>query len=184
MTGPYSNTTWFYITFNASVGGICSGTLTNEANVTVKGVSSGDYAYDNDTANVTAIALNPSIMVTKQANVTTATIGDTINYTYTVTNNGDVTLTTVQVTDNNITGSITLNATTLAPGEWAIGYLEHIVTESDLPGPINNTANASGQDPLTNMVYDEAKESVTLTYGASIMVTKQANVTTATIGDT
>src|SRR5690606_4923298 len=47
--------------------------------------------------------------------------GNTVTYTFTVTNIGNVTMTGVSVTDPKITGAITLDATELAPGEVATG---------------------------------------------------------------
>src|SRR5690606_7768040 len=43
--------------------------------------------------------------------------GNTIEYTFTVTNTGNVTMTGITVDDPKITGAITLDVTELAPGE-------------------------------------------------------------------
>jgi uncharacterized repeat protein (TIGR01451 family) len=56
------------------------------------------------------VEYNPCIDIGKEADVESAGIGDTITYTYTVTNCGDVTLTDVYVEDDML-GSIYLEDT-------------------------------------------------------------------------
>lgn len=53
----------------------------------------------SDTVSVSAC---PSISITKSANVETANPGDTVTYTFSVTNTGDVELTNVTVTDSKL----------------------------------------------------------------------------------
>src|SRR5690606_28762232 len=50
-----------------------------------------------------------------------STDGNTVEYTFTVTNTGNVTMTGVSVTDPKITDPIVLEETTLAPGESTTG---------------------------------------------------------------
>ena len=76
-------------------------------------------------------------------------IGDTVNYNIRVTNTGDVTLHNVTVVDAKL--GIDQNVGTLAPGAFVdVAGSYGPVTESDLPGPIENTASAdSGEtDPI------------------------------------
>jgi len=75
--------------------------------------------------------------------VAEAEIGAEIIYTYTVTNTGDVALTGVSVMDDKL-DVITLAKTNLAPGESTIGTSTYTVQPSDLPGPLQNTATATG----------------------------------------
>jgi len=142
----------------------------------------GGTVTDTDTETVT-ITYTAYINIDKQANVATATIGQTITYTYTVTNCGDVTLTGVTVVDDKL-GSITLGTTTLSPGQTTQGTATHTVTAGDLPGPIVNTATATGATPTGGTVTDTDTTSVSLTYNPCINIDKQANVATATIGQT
>ncbi|MEM2583328.1 MAG: hypothetical protein QW519_03065, partial [Candidatus Thermoplasmatota archaeon] len=88
LTGPFSNSTWFYITFNATAVG--SGNLTNIAKVTAEGNKSHILVYKEDYAYVRVI--NPSLQLTKIANKSTANVGETITYTYYVNNTGDTTI--------------------------------------------------------------------------------------------
>ncbi|MFQ5399230.1 MAG: multicopper oxidase domain-containing protein [Anaerolineae bacterium] len=142
----------------------------------------GPDATATDTLSVD-LTFNPAIQVTKQASVASANVGDTIVYTYTVTNSGDVTLTSVGATDDKL-GSITLDATTLAPGATATGTASHTVVEGDLPGPITNTVTAAGTPPAGAPVSSSASASVDLTFNPAIQVTKQASVASANVGDT
>ena len=91
-------------------------------------------------------AMEPSLGIVKEVSDTIATVGDTITYTYTVINTGNVTLTDVSVTDD-LLGVIDLEATTLAPGERTLGSAVYTVQESDPPWPIMNVATAEGTSP-------------------------------------
>lgn len=86
---------------------------------------------------------SPSIDIVKEASVAEACVGDVVTYNYTVTNTGDVTLIGVTATDNKL-GPITLAKNQLSPGEATGGTATYIVQEGDLPGPLHNTATATG----------------------------------------
>src|SRR5690606_36572917 len=57
--------------------------------------------------------------------------GNTIEYTFTVTNIGNVTMTDITVDDPKITGAITLDITELAPGEAATGTATYTITQPE-----------------------------------------------------
>ncbi len=123
----------------------------------------------------------PCINLTKEADVDDACVGDEITYTYTVTNCGDLTLTNVNVVDNKL-GSITLGDTTLDPDEITTGTKTYIVTENDLPGPIVNSATATGTPPAGyNNVFGYDSESVPLVCEPCINLTKEADVDDACV---
>jgi uncharacterized repeat protein (TIGR01451 family) len=105
---------------------------------------------------------SPAIQVTKHGSPKPALVGQTISYSYTVTNVGNVTLSTVTLTDNKL-GPITLGTTTLAPGTSTTGTKTYAVKDSDLPGPIVNTATTAGQPPVGNPVTNTDDESVPIT---------------------
>ncbi|MEO2066641.1 MAG: gliding motility-associated C-terminal domain-containing protein, partial [Flavobacteriaceae bacterium] len=123
----------------------------------------------NDPTVVTTTALEPSIEVTKTATVTdngdgeTGT-GDTINYTITVENTGNTTLTGVALVDtlSDISGnSLTLTTGpvfagsdqgstdgTLAVGETATYTATYVIDEQALQaGGVSNTVTATGSSP-------------------------------------
>jgi len=99
------------------------------------------------TVRAVFFALEPSIGIVKEASAATATVGDTITYTYTVTNTGKVTLTDVSATDD-VLGAVVLGATALGPGESTSGTLSYTVQESDLPWPLVNSVTVVGTSPL------------------------------------
>jgi uncharacterized repeat protein (TIGR01451 family) len=89
------------------------------------------------------IASNPAITITKTANVETASVGETITYTYRVTNTGNVSLTNLVASDTPL-GVISLNKNSLAPDQSATGTLTYTIVEDNLPGPLTNTAIVTG----------------------------------------
>ena len=171
-----------FIEFNALVTGC--GNDVNLVNVTSQYCDPDIlYVYGEDTVPVNVTCLFPDIKLVKTANVTQACIGETITYTYRVTNTGDVTLTNVNVNDNML-GSIVLNTTTLNPGEYAVGTAHYTVNEDDLPGPIINHATASGTPPSGENVTDTDYVSVEVCYHPSIDLIKEADLDEACIGET
>jgi uncharacterized repeat protein (TIGR01451 family) len=109
------------------------------------------------TVSVPAVAAAPSVSLTKKATVDPATdqnavqVGDRISYSYTVTNTGNVTLTSVGVSDpaaGNVTCP-TPPAPGLAPGqpETCTADDPHPVTQVDIDnGGVTDTATATGTD--------------------------------------
>src|SRR4029079_9046483 len=97
----------------------------------------------NATATIT-LATAPSLALTKSANPTTYTAaGQNINYSYTVTNNGNAQITNIAVTDNKI-NAVTCLVTTLAPGASTTGSGTYQTTAGDVGGgSVTNIASAS-----------------------------------------
>ncbi len=104
---------------------------------------------------------NPSIEIIKTADKTNLIVGETITYTFKVTNTGNVTLKKVKVTDPMFGGGITLGKTTLAPNDFTTGTKTYTITQIDVDnGEVVNTATAIGtppnksdgtqSDPITN----------------------------------
>jgi hypothetical protein len=132
--------------------------------------------------------LPASIKVVKTANPTDAAPGDTVTYTYVVTNTGQVTLHDITLDDDKL-GPITLDTTTLAPGESTTAHATHVVTQADADaGSIVNVATATGTSPLGDKVTDKDNATVTVTpvkpTGAVITIVKTPSVTNAKPGDT
>ena len=76
-------------------------------------------------------------------------VGDTINYAFTVTNTGDVTLTDVTLVDDTaiVAGG---PIATLAPGEIdsTTFTATYVITQADVDaGEVVNTATVTGDDP-------------------------------------
>ena len=89
-------------------------------------------------------------------------VGETITYTFQVTNTGNTDLSGIILADD-LLGLVSLSQTTLAPGEGTTGTLTYTVMKSDLPGPIANTVIVTGTPPTGPDVSAMANESVNLT---------------------
>jgi uncharacterized repeat protein (TIGR01451 family) len=136
------------------------------------------------TAPIT-IAAVPDIAVGVTPDVSSAEVGDTITYTYRITNTGNITLTAVSAVDDML-GTIDVSST-LAMGEWAEATAVYTPTEDDLPGPITNTVAVTGTwsyDSDTGEVSDEASATVAVTSSPAIAVSVAPDVSSAEAGDT
>ncbi len=84
-----------------------------------------------------------------------ATLGDTIKYTLTITNNGNVTLRGVSIDDPMLSATPLLKLAELLPGERRTLVANYPLTQADLDAPSGvkeNTATASGRDPANGAV--------------------------------
>ncbi len=123
-----------------------------------------------------------SIGVTKTADRLTASPGDTINYTITVTNTGSITLNSLTVTDS-LLGPLAGYGTTLAPGASVTNTFPYVVQPGD-PNPLVNVVTASAiPQGQTTPVSGTASASVAI-QTPGMTITKTADVTTATAGQT
>ena len=142
-------------------------TLVNTATATGKDSNDKDAEPDSDEADpVRTDDLKPSLSVTKTADRETAAVGETINYTITVTNNGNQTLNSIKVTDP-LTG-LNQEISTLKPGEAFEAFkTSYTVKVSDLiAGSVVNTATAEAGN-----VTAEARKTVAITGSLNISVT-------------
>ena len=128
----------------------------------------------------------PSIALDKQAGVPTGNAaGDTIDYTFLVTNTGNVTLSAI-VVDDPLVGAVDCPVTSLAPGESTTCTATYTLTQADVDaGVVDNTATATGTDPNGTEVSDTDSASVDIPAAPSIALDKQAGVPTGNAaGDT
>jgi hypothetical protein len=121
-----------------------------------------DGATLTRSANVTTTAVrSPGITTSKSAGTLTySAVGDTVAFTITVGNTGNVTLTGVAVTDTNATIGICTPAVpvaTLAPGASISCAATHVATQADLDaGHVDNLATSSGTEPAGATVSDDS----------------------------
>jgi gliding motility-associated-like protein/uncharacterized repeat protein (TIGR01451 family) len=109
----------------------------------------------NDTPTTTPLAQNPSLLIVKTATTENYTnVGDVLNYTIKVTNNGNVTLTKVLVTDPLTGLSTTIDK--LEPGAFKEYTQSYSVTQNDI-------SNSS----VTNIAYVKATTPTNLEVSAS-----------------
>ncbi len=101
---------------------------------------------------------NPGIALVKTATVD----GDSIAYSFLVTNTGDVTLTGVVITDRlrGLSaiefGAWPVRQGELAPGESVVATASYTVTDADREsGGVSNTASVTGNPPAGDPVTDE-----------------------------
>ena len=116
--------------------------------------------------------LHPAIEVKKTPNRTTAQVGDTVGYTFDVTNPGDiglaVTLSDPRCDAGTIAGPQKVAGdgdNLLEPDELWRSTCTHVVTSGD-PDPLPNTVHVTGKDPKGGTVEDEDSASVDLTQPA------------------
>ena len=123
--------------------------------------------------------VDAKLKVTKTADKTSGVkAGDTITYTITIENTGNVTVSSLTLTDPLQGISLgSLDKTTIAPGETARATATYVVTQSDFEaGEIKNTATATGKDPKNADVTGRDSETVTTVECVpELTVTKTAN---------
>ena len=135
---------WTYTaTHTATLADIDAGHYSNTATATGTTIASGTVTV-TATADVIGIQ-NPELTLVKSADRAEYTApGETINYTLTVTNTGNVTITGITVSDPIVTVTCPGAPYTLIPGASATCTATHTVTIADiLAGSIINTAICS-----------------------------------------
>jgi uncharacterized repeat protein (TIGR01451 family) len=139
-------------TYTLTATDITAGQLTNTA--TAGGTDpGGDPVTSNPFSVLIPAAATPAATILKTADVSRVTgSGQIINYSYAITNTGNVTLTNETVNETIFTGAgsaptptCPLSAATLLPGATVTCTATYITTDDDmLTGTITNTAIATG----------------------------------------
>jgi uncharacterized repeat protein (TIGR01451 family) len=135
--------------------------------------------WDEDDARV--LMVNPDFTITKVADTPVSKTGDTINYTVTVTNTGDVNMEFL-VTDS-LVGQLfdgVINA-----GDNRVFNYAYVVKIEDYPGPLTNTATAVATLGWLNLdnVYTKTADVDTRLVTPGIDITKTVNPVQAAIGE-
>jgi uncharacterized repeat protein (TIGR01451 family) len=137
----------------------------------------------NSSASVPGTS-SPALTLVKTADPTSITAaGETVDYSFLVTNTGNVTLTDVGVTETAFSGSgtapaISCPADTLAPTASQTCTATYTVTQADVDaGEITNTATAHGTPPgsTTPVVSPPDSARVTAPASPSLTVVKSAS---------
>jgi uncharacterized repeat protein (TIGR01451 family) len=113
------------------------------------------------TISLTEDDTQASLAISKVADLAQASVGDTINYTYRITNTGPVTLTTVTATDNRL-GTVEGLAGALVPAATRSAIIAYLVQPGDV-GTLVNTVTVTGTDALGGTVVAEDSVTVTVT---------------------
>jgi uncharacterized repeat protein (TIGR01451 family) len=141
-------------TYTVTQADVDHGTLADTATVT--GVDPAGATVTTPASSVILpAAQSPAITVVKSApSAQVQKAGDVIGYRFAVTNAGNVTLTSVAVTDaqtapaGNLDGPVTCPDTTLAPGASVTCTAAYTVTQADIDhGSVSDTATAAGSPP-------------------------------------
>jgi uncharacterized repeat protein (TIGR01451 family) len=139
-----------------------AGDATNVASVIgVDGLDREVTARDSTFVDV----INPAIQVVKTVDDDSPTAGQTVTYTYVVTNTGDTTLSDVSVVDDVLGAIGTVG--TLAPGASATLTKAVVVT---IDTPSRNVALATGTDVLGKKVTDDDDATIAVTAVLGIVV--------------
>jgi uncharacterized repeat protein (TIGR01451 family) len=144
-------------TYAVTQADVDAGTLSNSATATgtPPAGTNGPITSPPSTVDLPETPL-PALSIVKSAAPTTLSkVGQTITYSFLITNTGNVTITDAAVTDTAFTGSGSLSGVSCPPGADLLVPAAQVtctaiyhVTQQDLDASsISNTAIASGKDP-------------------------------------
>jgi uncharacterized repeat protein (TIGR01451 family) len=179
-------------TYTLTVADVDSGSVTNTA--TADGTPTGSttpVSSAPSTVTVPTPAI-PGITVVKSATPTTvSSVGQTVAYSFRVTNTGNVTLSNVTINEGAFSGTGTISAidcpdSTLVAGQVETCTATYTVTQADVDaGTLSNTATADGTPPGSTIPVPSAQSTSTVTIPAApaITVQKTANVIEAAVGE-
>ena len=185
-------------TYGVTQADINHGSVVDHA--TTRGTTPANGSVNNSSNTVTVTATrSPSLSIAKSATPTTVTAaGESVAYTFTVVNTGNVTLTGVGVTDlpsspaggvtvtclslSNPTGTCSGAATTLVPGQIATFTGTYTVTQVDVDhGSIADSAMAAGTSPADTPVTAASNPVIVdVPRLPSLSIAKAADPTTVT----
>ena len=152
-------------------------------------------ATANPPAGLTALSVQAtgSVELAYQARLTVtrevtppepAAAGDTLAYTFHISNTGDLTISGLTANDSR-TGNVPLSTSTLAPGASTTAQLSIQVQQADLPGPLFNTLTVVGtpsaNQPVVTVLNTGA---VALIGNPNLLVTQSVNTAQANVGET
>jgi hypothetical protein len=126
------------------------------------------------TCTFTDIHENPALSVEKSSTTTSLSAPGTVNYSYLVTNTGNVTLTGISLSDNNDNDDMSCPETTLAAGTHMTCTATHTFTQAELDTlkSLDNTVTAS-----SNEAPDATDDlSIPISQNASIKIVKHATL--------
>jgi uncharacterized repeat protein (TIGR01451 family) len=144
----------------------------------------------NVVCTFTNAPLKPGIALHKSVAEKTLTVGETLHYSFLVTNTGNVTLAPVTINDHEFTGHGTRPVVTCPPGAAALApaasvtcMATYTVTQADVDaGSVSNTATASGKTPASHAITS-APSSATVrgVRSPAITVVKSASPSTFSV---
>ena len=170
---PPDGTTTCTATYSLTQADVDSGHVENTAVVTGTPPTGPDVTATDTTD--TAITGVPLLTLAKTAGTPSgASAGDTVPYSFVVTNTGNLTLEPVTLEDP-LVGSLTCDVTSLAPTDVMTCSATYTLTQTDVDaGQVVNTANASGTTPTGDVVTAQDTVSTPVTPAPALLLDKQA----------
>ncbi len=150
----------------------------------------GDFV-DSATDRVTIVAIQSRLLTVKESSVTTSvSTPGTVDYSYLVTNAGNVTLTGIRLSDDNDNNDMSCPSEDLLPGAVMTCSATHTVTQSEIDagGNLSNTVTASSNeaedafDSLDIPIEQESSLELTKTGALNLDIVPPNGV--ANLGDT
>ncbi|HEX3823541.1 MAG TPA: hypothetical protein VHV79_03645 [Mycobacteriales bacterium] len=158
-----------------------AGSVSNTADATGRSPSGGTVTSPGSTALATVVA-NPALAVDKTASPTSVSAaGQTITYSFLITNTGNQTLHGVTAVETLFSGTGTMSAlscpagaASLAPVAQVTCTATYVVTQADVDaGSVSNTAAATGKSPSAATITSATSNAtVTVTNAPALTVTK------------
>ena len=143
-----------YAEYTVTEGDILNGTVVNNATAKADPVNGktpeAEGRTEDDTDDVNSRLTVTKTTTSTPANGTTYALGETIEYKIVVENDGNVTISNIEVIDSLSTAQDKVIGTIdkLAPAETKEFTFSYVVTEDDiLAGKVVNEATATGEDP-------------------------------------
>ncbi len=179
-------------TYTLTQSDVNNGSVFNNADV-IGNPPTGPPVEDEDDETL-LIEGNPSISLTKNGDLADDAAGvadDIVNYSFEVTNNGNVTLTGVGITDpllddadsEIVFGEWPGEVGVLEPGQSVTATASYLLTQADVDaGQVDNTATTTGNPPAGDPVSDEDSASVEVQGDPDITIVKTGELTDGSEG--
>ncbi|MCW2528852.1 MAG: hypothetical protein JWM76_3712, partial [Pseudonocardiales bacterium] len=181
-----------------SAGAAPATSFENDVTVTIPDPASSTASFTGNASDVDT-SPSPSLTVVKSSDVSIADLGETINYSFLVTNTGNIALSAIQVADVFTAPAgpaltVTCPQASVAPnGTLTCTASGYTVSQADADyGTILNTATASGQQPTSEsnttparvQTIASSQNTVAITPAPALTVVKTASSTPVTkLGD-
>ena len=157
------------------------GPIVTQATASGTPVYGSGGAVSAQAATSLSLSTNPALLVHVQAPPSVA-VGATVEYSYRITNTGDVTLIGVQAVDSRL-GPIALATTVLPPGTGTWGAASLQAAETLLPGPLAHTVAVTATPPVGAKIVSAGAAEVQIASQPALVVTQQVSKISANVGD-